>query len=142
LLAIVESFRQWRHYLEGAKHPVLVQCDHKNLEYFTTTKVLSRRQARWAEMLSAYDFSIEHLEGSQNPADGPSRRPDYAKGYVQPVGRILGGRSAGGESTFARMLATKSREEDTTLYSKVKRSQRGDKLVKDMRIACEDDHQS
>jgi len=36
-------------------------------------------------MLSAYDFVIEHLEGSKNPADGPSRRPDYEIGYEMPV---------------------------------------------------------
>jgi hypothetical protein len=48
LSAIVETLRQWRHYLEGANHKILIQCDHKNLEYFQTSKVLSRRQARWA----------------------------------------------------------------------------------------------
>jgi len=63
--------KQWRHYFEGANHKVLIQCDHKNLEYFQTSKVLSRRQARWAEILSSYDFVIEHLEGKKNPADGP-----------------------------------------------------------------------
>ena len=46
LLAIVETMKQWRHYLEGANHKVLIQCDHKNLEYFQTSKVLSQRQAR------------------------------------------------------------------------------------------------
>jgi hypothetical protein len=72
--------KQWRHHLEGARYKILIQCDHKNLEYFQTSKVLSRRQARWAEILSAYDFKIEHLEGTKNPADGPSRRPDYEQG--------------------------------------------------------------
>jgi len=66
LQAIVETMKQWRHYLEGANHGVLRQCDHKNLEYFQTSKVLSQRQARWAEILSSYDFVIEHLEGIQN----------------------------------------------------------------------------
>jgi len=89
LLAIVETLKQWRHYLEGANHKVLIQCDHKNLEYFQTSKVLSRRQARWSEVLWAYDFVIEHLEGSKNPADGPSRRPDYEIGYERPVARLL-----------------------------------------------------
>jgi hypothetical protein len=73
LLAIVETMKQWQHYLEVANHKDLIQCDHKNLEYFQTSKVLSRRQARWAEILSSYDFTIEHLEGKRNPADGPSR---------------------------------------------------------------------
>jgi len=63
LLAIVETMKQWRHYLEGANHMVLIWCNHKNLEYFQTSKVLSQRQARWAEILSSYDFVIEHLEG-------------------------------------------------------------------------------
>ena len=81
--------KQCRHYFEGANHKVLIQCDNKNLEYFQTSKVLSRRQARWAEILSAYDFVIEHLEGSKNPADGPSRRSDYGIGYERPTARLL-----------------------------------------------------
>jgi len=89
LLAMVETLKQWRHYLEGANYKVLIRCDHKNLEYFQTSKVLSRRQARWSEILSAYDFVIELLEGSENPADGPSRRPDYEIGYERPVARLL-----------------------------------------------------
>jgi len=51
--------------------------------------VLSRREARWSETLSAYDFVIEHLEGSKNPADGPSSLPDYEIGYEWPVARRL-----------------------------------------------------
>ena len=31
LLAIVEAFKTWRHYLEGCKHKVLVLTDHNNL---------------------------------------------------------------------------------------------------------------
>jgi len=51
--------------------------------------VLSQRQARWAEILSSYDFVIEHLEGKKNPADVPSRRPDYQIGYERPTARLL-----------------------------------------------------
>jgi hypothetical protein len=89
LRAIVDSMKQWRHHLEGARYKILIQCDHKNLVYFTTTKVLSRRPARWAEILSAYDFTIEHLDGTKNRADGPSRRPDYEEGYERPSKRLL-----------------------------------------------------
>jgi len=49
LLAIVDTFKHWRRYCEGAQHQVQVFSDHQNLEYFTTTKVLNRRQARWAQ---------------------------------------------------------------------------------------------
>ena len=41
LLAIFDAFRQWRNYLEGSTHVVLVLSDHKNLEYFATTKQLT-----------------------------------------------------------------------------------------------------
>jgi hypothetical protein len=88
-LAIVETLKQWPHYLEGANYKVLIRCDQKNLEFFQTSKVLSRRQARWSETLSAYDFVIQHLEGSKNRADGPSRPPDYEIGYERPVARLL-----------------------------------------------------
>ena len=40
LLAIVDCFKRWRRYLEGAKHQVQVISDHQNLELFQTTKVL------------------------------------------------------------------------------------------------------
>ena len=45
LLAIFKAFKIWRHYLEGLAYPINVVMDHKNLEYFSTTKVLTRRQA-------------------------------------------------------------------------------------------------
>ena len=34
LLAIVDSFTQWRHFLEGSSHQVTVFSGHKNLAYF------------------------------------------------------------------------------------------------------------
>jgi hypothetical protein len=77
LLAIVKCFVHWRHYLEGSRFPIKVLSDHANLKYFMDTTTLSRRQARWAQDLSAYDFEIEYRAGKANPADGPSRRPDY-----------------------------------------------------------------
>jgi hypothetical protein len=48
IFAIVSALKEWSRYLEGAEHPILVFSDHKNLEYFTTTKVLNHRQARLA----------------------------------------------------------------------------------------------
>ena len=42
LLAIHELFWLWHHYLEGSAEPVNVVTDHKKLEYFSTTKLLTR----------------------------------------------------------------------------------------------------
>jgi len=50
--------------------------------------VLSRRQARWAEIVSSYNFVIEHLAGNRNPADGTSRRPDYEIGSERPTAQL------------------------------------------------------
>lgn len=63
LMAIVRAFEEWRPELEGSAHPVQVISDHKNLEYFTSTKQLSRRQARWSEFLSRFDYKIVYRPG-------------------------------------------------------------------------------
>jgi len=73
LLAIVESFKHWRHYLEGAEHEILVLTDHNNLKKFMQTTRLSPRQVRWAQELSRYNFRIDYRPGTKNPADGLSR---------------------------------------------------------------------
>lgn len=65
LLAIIRCFEQWRPELEGAAFPVEVLSDHKNLQYFCTTKQLSHRQARWSEYLSRFNFVIKYRPGSQ-----------------------------------------------------------------------------
>ena len=81
LLSIVLAFRDWRVYLEGSPHQVRVISDHKNLEQFLSTKHLNRRQARWSEMLSAFDLVIHHRPGSLNGrADVLSRRVDVMDG--------------------------------------------------------------
>jgi hypothetical protein len=89
LLAIVEGFKRFRHYLEGSTHPVRVLTDHNNLKYFMTTKDLNSRQARWAEKLARFDFFIEHRPGKSNPADPPSRRPDYEMSEAERANTAL-----------------------------------------------------
>ena len=46
LLAIVEAFKTWRHYLEGCKYEILVLTDHNNLRWFIDTKSLSFHQVQ------------------------------------------------------------------------------------------------
>jgi len=43
--AIFEAFWNWHHYLEGSASPIDIIMDHKNLKYFSTSKVLSHWQA-------------------------------------------------------------------------------------------------
>jgi len=63
LLAIFKAFWNWRHYLEGSASPIDVVMDHKNIEYFSTSKVLSHRQARWSEFLSQFNLVIHFRPG-------------------------------------------------------------------------------
>ncbi|KAI0995691.1 Transposon Tf2-9 polyprotein, partial [Podosphaera aphanis] len=63
LLAIIRAFEEWRPELEGAAFPISVISDHKNLEHFMSTKQLNRRQARWAEYLSRFNFVIKYRPG-------------------------------------------------------------------------------
>lgn len=58
LLAIVLAFKTWRHYLEGSSQLIRVLTDHLNLTWFSTTKQLNRRQARWYLELPSYRFQI------------------------------------------------------------------------------------
>jgi len=41
LLATFEVFKIWQHYLKGLAYSIDVIIDYKNLEYFSTTKVLT-----------------------------------------------------------------------------------------------------
>lgn len=82
LLAIIKSFEQWRPELEGTDLPVKVLTDHKGLDRFMTKQKLTRRQARWAEMLSEYNFEISYRDGKSNTkADSLTRQADS-----RPVG--------------------------------------------------------
>ena len=78
LLAIFEAFKMWRHYLESPIHTIDIITDHKNLEYFSTTKTLSRRQARWSEYLSAFNMVVRFRPRKlgEKP-DSLTRRVDY-----------------------------------------------------------------
>jgi hypothetical protein len=78
LLTIVDSFKVWRRYLEGLLYTVQVFTDHKNLEYFMTTKVLNQRQACWAQELASVDFKILYRKGTSNgKPDALLRCPEY-----------------------------------------------------------------
>ena len=67
LLAIIRAFELWRPEAMSLapENPAKVFTDHKNLEYFMSTKQLNRRQARWAEFLSEFNFKIMYRPGKQ-----------------------------------------------------------------------------
>ena len=59
LLAIFEAFKIWQHYLEDLAYSIDVVTDYKNLKYFSTTKMLTQRQAWWSKYLSQFNLVIK-----------------------------------------------------------------------------------
>jgi len=45
MLAVIQYFQAWRHFLEGTKNKFEVWTDHKNLEYFMSNQKLNCQQA-------------------------------------------------------------------------------------------------
>ena len=78
MTAIVAAFKEWEHLLMSVHDEMTVFSDHKNLEYFNSTKVLNRRQHRWAEFLQPFTFKVVYRKGRLNEkADTLSWRRDY-----------------------------------------------------------------
>lgn len=77
-LAIYYALKEWRQYLEGAKQEVVVLTDHESLKYLMTSKMLNRREARWARYFADFRLTIKHVPGrTAGKPDALSRRVDY-----------------------------------------------------------------
>ncbi|KAL0160140.1 hypothetical protein M9458_043865, partial [Cirrhinus mrigala] len=88
LLAIKLALEEWRHWLEGARHPFTVLTNHRNLEYLRSAKVLNHRQARWALFFTRFHFQVTYRPGSQNTkADALSRihEPDLTPASTDTI---------------------------------------------------------
>lgn len=74
LLAIIDSFKNFHHYLYGQKF--LVRTDHISLRWLLSFKELDGQLARWLERLQQYDFEVIHRAGRlHGNVDALSRRP-------------------------------------------------------------------
>ena len=80
LLVIIKAFEKWKLELKGFKFPIQVITDHKNLEYFMSSKLLNRKQARWSEYLFKFNFKINYRsEKLNNVTDSLSRAKARSK---------------------------------------------------------------
>ena len=71
-LAVVEGFKHFHSYLFGNFTTVIT--DHNALKFFKNNNKLTGRVARWAILLSNYDYDIIYKKGSENTnADAISR---------------------------------------------------------------------
>jgi hypothetical protein len=92
MLAMVHALRVWRCHLEGGLR-FEVRTDHKPNTFFDSKAELSRREARWLEFLSQFDYTWTYTPGKENViADPLSRMPGAgeSKGGVLMVMLRLG----------------------------------------------------
>jgi RNase H-like domain found in reverse transcriptase len=80
LLAIIQGLKHWKHLLLGAKHPILVYMDHKNLQYYRMPQNITHWVARYLPQLMEYNLTLIHKPGKTMKADLLSRCPDYDDG--------------------------------------------------------------
>ncbi|GAA5972537.1 hypothetical protein JCM11641_001890 [Rhodosporidiobolus odoratus] len=72
LLAVIAALKAWRLDLLGVRFRVLT--DHDTLRHFQTQATLSKRQARWTEVLADYDYELSYNPSKLNAvADAMSR---------------------------------------------------------------------
>ena len=75
LLAVRYFVEYFRHYLLGRQF--CIRTDHQALKWLFSLREPKGRIARWIEILSAYQFSIEYRPGKKHGnADGLSRCPN------------------------------------------------------------------
>jgi len=58
LFTVYKAFHIWNYYLEESEFPIDVIIDYKNLKYFSTTKIIFYRQARWLEFIFQLNLVI------------------------------------------------------------------------------------
>ena len=77
LLAIIKCLEYWRPKLECTDILIKIFTNYKDLIYFTKDRDLSRRQARYLNILSEYNIKIVYRPGPQNiKADALIRMSD------------------------------------------------------------------
>ena len=89
LLVIVETFKQWHHYLKSNKYSVKILTDHNNLCEFMNVKTLNKKQAQWTVKLAVFDFVIMYKSNKTNSTNVPSRHPDYVQIINESIDKLL-----------------------------------------------------
>ena len=81
LLAIVKALHQWRTYLVGSPHQIVIYMDHSNLQYWKEPRKINQRVAREFQELSEYNFTLKHILGTSNTrADALSWQSNHDEG--------------------------------------------------------------
>ena len=119
--------------LEGSLHQLIVYSDHKNLTYFQTARVLSRRQAHWSHFLSCFDFIITYRPGAQQAkVDALSRRSYLAPHPGEPAFEEQKLTLLGSDRVRQMIANISQRPFDSSLLYKISANISGDLFVQDI----------
>jgi RNase H-like domain found in reverse transcriptase len=80
LLTVVLGLKRWQHLLLGAKHPIKIYTDHKNLQYYRSPRDINRHVARYLPFLMEFVIQLIHKPRKTMKADPLSRHPDFDTG--------------------------------------------------------------
>src|ERR1700744_3076371 len=128
MLAVAKGLLHSKHLLERTREPIEILTDHKNLEYFKTTRILNSRQARWLQTLSNYNFLIRYRPGTKaGKPDALSRRSDHREEEGGEIDEFKNLTLLKPEN-FAEIAATGVT--DSELTDEIKESIRKDKTLK------------
>ena len=118
LLAIKVALGEWRHYLEGARHPFTISTDHKNLTFPWKPELFSQRQIRWYEFLSRFDFNLVYRSGKKSgKSDILSIRSDHLFDYSRGVSYCVINCNSSDESLINSILKSLNNDD---LFIKIK----------------------
>jgi hypothetical protein len=67
-LGIVFAVKKFRKLILGSRFQVRCLTDHKSLECLTNSKEIAGRMARWAMIMSEYNYQVQYIKGATNTA--------------------------------------------------------------------------
>ncbi|KAK3525543.1 hypothetical protein QTP86_034719, partial [Hemibagrus guttatus] len=108
LPSIKAALEEWRHWLEGARHPFQVLTNHHNLEYLRGAKRLNPWQARVAVHVVLKNCPPRQVGGVRN-------RSETRGGSTGPDGKVKGSHMM--STTERRRRATSTAEQQSRATS-------------------------
>ena len=64
--------------MKEIKHKIQIYTNYKNLLYFTTTKVLNRKEIKWSKKLFKHNFIISYQKKEDNETiDALNKQSNY-----------------------------------------------------------------
>ncbi|GAA5996635.1 hypothetical protein JCM11641_001947, partial [Rhodosporidiobolus odoratus] len=104
LLAIVAALKAWRIDLLGVRFRILT--DHDTLRHFQTQATLSKRQARWTEVLADYDYELAYIPGKLNAVADSMSRFSFTDAGLEPEVAVCGISSVSLSTDFTHTLSS------------------------------------